>query len=208
MQFNPEILKMLRLDLDREAGHLVIRSATGRDDAAEYSFGIEEEYFLANSINFDVAMQTPNDLFEAANWSTGGQAMREMLQGQLEVASNAHVDAGDAREELKFLRREVAAVAAQYGLAIMASGTHPTASWRVSRPSPKPRYEEMIEDPRTIGPRNLLCGMHVHVQLPDPEKRFAVMRAMIPYIPLFVALSTSSPFWNSKPTGLKGYRLA
>jgi carboxylate-amine ligase len=66
----------------------------------------------------------------------------------------------------------------------------------------------MIEDLRTIGHRNLLCGMHVHVQLPDPEKRFAVMRAMIPYIPLFIALSTSSPFWNSKPTGLRGYRLA
>src|SRR3954462_3977730 len=208
MQFNPEILKMLRLDLDREAGHVIIRSATGREDAPEYSFGIEEEYFLANSTTFDVARETPNDLFEAANWSTGGQAMREMLQAQLEVVSNVHVDAADAREELKFLRREVAGVAAQYGLAIMASGTHPTASWRSSQPSPKPRYEEMIEDLRTIGHRNMLCGMHVHVQLPDSEKRFAVMRGMIPYIPLFIALSTSSPFWNSKDTGLKGYRLA
>src|SRR3954467_8015220 len=208
MRFDPQILKMLRLDLDREAGHLVIRSATGRDDAPEYSFGIEEEYFLASRTTFDVAMQTPNDLFEAANWSTGGQAMREMLQAQLEVASNVHVDANDAREELKFLRREVAAVAAQYGFAIMACGTHPTASWRYSQPSPKPRYEEMIEDLRTIGHRNMLCGMHVHVRLPEADKRFAVMRAMIPYIPLFIALSTSSPFWNSEPTGLRGYRLA
>jgi len=208
MKFDPDLLKMLRLDLSRDAGHVVIRSATGREDAPEYSFGIEEEYFLANRTNFDAAMQTPNGLFEAANWSTGGQAMREMLQAQLEVVSNVHVDAADAREELKFLRREVAAVAAQYSLAIMASGTHPTASWRSSQPSPKARYEEMIEDLRTIGHRNMLCGMHVHVQLPDPEKRFAVMRGMIPYIPLFIALSTSSPFWNSKDTGLKGYRLA
>src|SRR4051794_5403836 len=208
MKFDPDILKMLRLDLSRDAGHVVIRSASGREDAPEYSFGIEEEYFLANRTDFSAAMQTPNGLFEAANWSTGGQAMREMLQAQLEVVSNVHVDAADALEELKFLRREVAAVAAQYGLVIMASGTHPTASWRLSQPSPKPRYEEMIEDLRTIGHRNMLCGMHVHVQLPDPEKRFAVMRAMIPWIPLFIALSTSSPFWNSKETGLKGYRLA
>lgn len=208
MQFDPEILKTLRLDLSRVDGHLIIRSAIGRDDDADYSFGIEEEYFLANRTTFEVAMQTPNELFEAANWSTGGQAMREMLQAQLEVASNVHVDHNDAREELKFLRREVGAVAAQYGLAIMASGTHPTASWRLSQPSPKPRYEEMIEDLRTIGHRNMLCGMHVHVQLRNAEKRFAVMRAMIPYIPLFIALSTSSPFWNSNETGLKGYRLA
>jgi carboxylate-amine ligase len=102
----------------------------------------------------------------------------------------------------------VAKVAGEYGFAIMACGTHPTAVWRLSQPSPKPRYEEMIEDLRSIGHRNMMCGMHVHVQLPDPGKRFAVMRAMIPHLPLFIALSASSPFWNSHKTGLKGYRLA
>lgn len=203
-----DILKMLRLDFSDERQHLVIRSAGGRAREAEYSFGIEEEYFLADRRTLEVAHQTPNELFEAANWSTGGQAMREMLQAQLEVATNVHVDVGDAREELRFLRREVANVAAQYGFAIMACGTHPTAVWRMSQPSPKPRYEEMIEDLRSIGHRNMMCGMHVHVQLPDPEKRFAVMRAMIPHLPLFIALSASSPFWNSARTGLKGYRLA
>jgi carboxylate-amine ligase len=208
MQFDPEITKLLRLDLSGEKRHLVIRSAAGHDGNAEYSFGIEEEYFLADAATFDVAMQTPNGLFEAANWTTGGLASREMLQAQLEVATNIHLDVRDAAEELKFLRREVAAVAAQYGLAIMACGTHPTAMWRQSRPSPKPRYKTMIEDLQTIGHRNMLCGMHVHVQLPRAERRFAIMQTMIPYIPLFIALSTSSPFWNSRESGLKGYRLA
>src|SRR4051812_639547 len=208
MRFDPEIMKLLRLDLAGDKRHLVIRSAVGREHACEYSFGIEEEYFLADATTLEVATQTPNELFEAANWSTGGQAMREMLQAQLEIATNVHLDAVDAREELKFLRREVAAVAAQYRLAIMACGTHPTAVWRQSQPSPKPRYTAMIEDLRTIGHRNMLCGMHVHVQLPKAERRFAVMQAMIPYVPLFIALSTSSPFWNSRESGLKGYRLA
>jgi carboxylate-amine ligase len=208
MAFDSNLLKRLRLGLSDDKQHLVIRSATGREQVSEYSFGIEEEYFLANAKTLDVALETPNELFEAANWSTGGQAMREMLQSQIEVVSNVHVDVGDAREELSFLRREVAKVARQYGFAVMACGTHPTAIWRMSQPSPKPRYEEMIEDLRSIGHRNMMCGMHVHVQLPDPEKRFAVMRAMIPYLPLFIALSASSPFWNSHKTGLKGYRLA
>jgi glutamate---cysteine ligase / carboxylate-amine ligase len=208
MRFDAEIMKRLRLNLSEDNRRLVIRSASERDANAEYSFGIEEEYFLADASTLDVAIQTPNELFEAANWSTGGQAMREMLQSQLEVATNIHFDARDATEELKFLRREVAGVAAQYGLAIMACGTHPTAVWRQSQPSPKPRYHAMIEDLRTIGHRNMLCGMHVHVQLPKAERRFAVMQAMIPYIPLFIALSTSSPFWNSRDSGLKGYRLA
>jgi carboxylate-amine ligase len=208
MQFDPEIMKLLQLGLSGDKRHVVIRSAARQEHASEYSFGIEEEYFLADAATFQAAVETPNELFEAANWSTGGQAMREMLQAQLEVATNIHLDTRDAREELKFLRREVAKVAAQYGLVIMACGTHPTAAWRQSRPSPKPRYEAMIEDLKTIGHRNMLCGMHVHVQLPRTEKRFAVMQAIIPYIPLFIALSTSSPFWNSKDTGLKGYRLA
>jgi carboxylate-amine ligase len=208
MSFDSNLLKRLRLGLSDDKQHLVIRSAASREEAAEYSFGVEEEYFLADRRTLNVAIETPNELFEAANWSTGGQAMREMLQAQLEVASNVHIDVRDAREELCFLRREVARVAQEYGFVIMACGTHPTAVWRMSQPSPKPRYEEMIEDLRSIGHRNMMCGMHVHVQLPDPEKRFAVMRAMIPYLPLFIALSTSSPFWNSHNTGLKGYRLA
>ena len=208
MTIDSNILKLLRLGLSDDKQHLVIRSAGGRSETTDYSFGIEEEYFLADRHTLEVAIETPNELFEAANWSTGGQAMREMLQSQLEVATNVHVDIADAREELRFLRREVANVAAQYGFVIMACGTHPTAHWRMSQPSPKPRYEEMIEDLRSIGHRNMMCGMHVHVQLPDPEKRFAVMRAMLPYLPLFIALSTSSPFWHSAKTGLKGYRLA
>src|SRR4051794_16448346 len=208
MRFDPNILKMLNMALSGDRRHLVIRSAADRESPSEYSFGIEEEYFLADATTLDVAIQTPNELFEAANWSTGGQAMREMLQAQLEVATNIHLDVRDAREELKFLRREISKVAAQYGLVIMACSTHPTAVWRQSLPSPKPRYKAMIDDLRTIGHRNMLCGMHVHVQLPKADKRFSVMQAMIPYIPLFIALSTSSPFWNSRESGLKGYRLA
>jgi carboxylate-amine ligase len=59
-----------------------------------------------------------------------------------------------------------------------------------------------------IGQRDLLCGLHVHVELPDPDERIDVMYRMLPYVPLFLALSTSSPFWQSRRTGLKGYRLA
>jgi carboxylate-amine ligase len=209
MAFSDAIIEGLKLSLSSDSRRVVIRSGRrSRAEGAEYSFGIEEEYFLADAATLDVAHTTPNQFFEAVNWSTGGQAMREMLQAQLEVVTNIHVDIRDATQELRFLRQEAAKVAAQYGLAIMACGTHPTALWRDSKLSPKPRYQEMIDDLRFVGQRNMLCGMHVHVQLPDQTRRFQVMRAMIPYMPLFIALATSSPFWNSRATGLKGYRLA
>jgi carboxylate-amine ligase len=70
------------------------------------------------------------------------------------------------------------------------------------------RYDVVMHDLQMIGQRNLLCGLHVHVELPDPDERVELMARMLPYLPLFIALATSSPFWNSRPTGLKGYRLA
>ncbi len=65
-----------------------------------------------------------------------------------------------------------------------------------------------MEDLQMIGQRNMLCGLHVHVELPDPDDRVDIMMRMLPYLPLFIALATSSPFWRARPTGLKGYRLA
>src|SRR5256885_4688453 len=58
------------------------------------------------------------------------------------------------------------------------------------------------------GQADCVGGMQVHVELPDPDGRVDVMCGMPPYLPLFLALSTSSPFWQSRRTGLKGYRLA
>src|SRR6195952_6049054 len=138
MGFDRAALRGLELSLSGDSRHVVIRSSTPLDEAsAEYSFGIEEEYFLADAATLEARQKTPDDFFEAVNWSTGGQAMREMLQAQLEVATNVHVDVRDACHELKFLRQEASRVADQFGLAIMASGTHPTAAWRESQFNPK-----------------------------------------------------------------------
>src|SRR3978361_1325840 len=90
MRFDPKVLKLLNLGLSGDKRHLVIRSAADRESPTEYSFGIEEEYFLADATTLAVAIETPDDLFEAANWSTGGQAMREMLQAQLEGGTHVH----------------------------------------------------------------------------------------------------------------------
>jgi carboxylate-amine ligase len=152
-------------------------------------------------------MTTPETLFERRHPRTGASLNREMLQTQIEVASHPHTTSQNARDELIELRQMAAAAAAEHGLAILASGTHPSADWRQSVHSPKDRYHELMEGLQMIGHRNMLCGMHVHVEVPDPDTRIEVMIRMIPYVPLLLALSTSSPFWRSRCTGLKGYRL-
>ena len=199
----------LKIGLSADSSHLIIRSqAPYADLVGDFSFGIEEEYFLADTRTFDVIRSSPDTLFHAANWQTGSQVTREFLQGQIEVATNIHTSFAAAGEELKFLRGEVARAAQQFGMVILACGTHPTAKWSEAVSSPKPRYRDMMDDLQMVGRRDLLCGMHVHVRIPDPDSRVDVMCRMIPYLPLFLALSTSSPFWDSRRTGLKGYRLA
>ncbi|HTZ00846.1 MAG TPA: carboxylate-amine ligase [Xanthobacteraceae bacterium] len=181
------------------------RFFTADDD---FQFGIEEEYFLADAETGEVPAETPDSLFETAAFGAPGHIGREFLQAQIEVATEPHDQLDDARIELRQLRLNAAAAAAEHGLSILACGTHPMASWRDSVQSPKDRYDKVMDDLQMIGQRNMLCGMHVHVEFPDPARRIDVMMRIMPYLPLFIALAASSPFWQRRATGLKGYRLA
>jgi glutamate---cysteine ligase / carboxylate-amine ligase len=174
----------------------------------DYKFGIEEEFFLVDAETKSVAREMPAGFLEKVKSVTGGQVMGEMLQSQIEVATSPHSNIADARTELRFLRQTVSNIAAGHGLAILAVGTHPTAQWRNATQTQAERYDVVMEDLQMIGQRNMLCGLHVHVELPDPDDRVDIMMRMLPYLPLFIALATSSPFWRARPTGLKGYRLA
>jgi carboxylate-amine ligase len=180
-------------------------SPLGASSCPDFKLGIEEEYFLADAESLEVAPQTPDALFDTCH---GEQIDREFLQSQLEVSTRPHVSVADAHAELRELRESAALAARQHGLTIMASGTHPTARWVDSILTPKRRYRVVMESLQMIGRRNMLCGMHVHVEVPDPLRRVDIMTRMLPYLPLFLALSTSSPFWQSQYTGLRGYRLA
>jgi glutamate---cysteine ligase / carboxylate-amine ligase len=173
-----------------------------------FKIGIEEEYFLVDGETRSVTRAMPEAFLAAAKAATSGQVMGEFLQSQLEVRTLPHTNIKTAREELRHLRQTVAKVAAEHGLAILAAGTHPTADWGRSQQSEGERYDAVMDDLQMIGQRNMLCGLHVHVEPPNPDDRVDLMTRMLPYLPLFIALGTSSPFWRSRPTGLKGYRLA
>jgi len=179
-----------------------------RRTAAEetFRFGIEEEYFLADARTLRPARRTPDGLFKQL---AGSDIClhRELLQSQIEVATRPHDAFWAAREELKLLRNATSDECAKYGLKILACGTSPLAEWRRSVHSPKRRYAKLMDDLQMLARRNMLCGMHVHVELPDPSRRVEIMTRLLPYIPVLLALSTSSPFWERSPTGLMGYRL-
>ena len=176
--------------------------------SGDYRFGIEEEYFVNDAVKRDVARSRIAEFFADCREHIAEAVNREMLEPQVEVATPPGLDFGAAREHLRSLRASLGEVARRQGLSIMASGTHPIAVWARVRPTNQPRYGKVMHDLQMLGSRTVLCGMHVHVEVPDPNQRVDLMNRMQPYLPLLLALSTSSPFWQTHRTGLLGYRLA
>lgn len=174
----------------------------------DFKFGIEEEYFVNDASKRDIAKGKIKEFFEACREDLSDDIQPEMLEPQIEIATRPSLDFAEARSQLAGLRSSVGAIAREHNLAIMASGTHPLAVWSRVRPNAQPRYGKVMHDLQMVGNRTVLCGMHVHVEVPDLEARVDLMNRMQPYLPLLLALSTSSPFWQSQRTGLLGYRLA
>jgi glutamate---cysteine ligase / carboxylate-amine ligase len=174
----------------------------------DFQFGIEEEYFLACADRRDTTKRPPRRFLEAARKAFPDAVQSEMLQSQIEVATRPLVDFDEARIELSVLRSSLGGMARQHGLSLFAAGTHPLALWSRQRQTDALRYEKVMHDLQMLGFRNMVCGLHVHVEVPDPDSRIDLMIRVLPYVPLLLALSTSSPFWQARRTGLMGYRLA
>ena len=173
--------------------------------AHPYTFGLEEEYFLIRR-NGRRLRHMPRRFFSECRDALGGRFGSEMLQTQVEVQTAVHDDPHAAEQDLRTLRRTVGDIASRHGLGILAAGTHPSAQWRGQRSTDKPHYDQVMGELQMLGQRNLLCGLHVHVQPMDPGRRVELMARMQPFLPLLLALSTSSPFWMGHATGLMGYR--
>ncbi|MGL4240560.1 MAG: carboxylate-amine ligase [Beijerinckiaceae bacterium] len=175
---------------------------------ANYAFGIEEEFFVSSGETRKPLPRLPKGFHADLAAAIPDSLRHEMLQSQIETATPPMFEMGAALDVLTQYRRRLAAAGAEHGLRVMASGTHPLARWDMQRPSPKRRYHALMDELQMLGSRNIVCGLHVHVSIPDPALRVDLMRRVIPFLPLLLALSTSSPYWQGRRTGLMGYRLA
>lgn len=173
-----------------------------------YTLGIEEEFFVSHARNLAPATHVSKDLARAFLKLKYGSVTTEMLQAQIEVNTGVCTTLDQAREQLLSLRQMLHKTAAAHHCVISASGTHPMAMWHQQMLTQEARYRRIRDDLQIVGRRNVLCGLHVHVAVPEPERRIALMLRSMPYLPLLFALSLSSPFWQGHPTGLMGYRLS
>ena len=174
-----------------------------------FTIGIEEEYLLVDMETRDLVSDPPPDLMAKCEAALPeGQVSPEFLQSQIEVGTPVCKSVPDARRELRHLRKTIAEVAGEYGLAPMAASTHPFARWSAQQHTDKARYREIAKDLQVVVRRMIICGMHVHVGLDDDELRIDILNQTTYFLPHLLALSTSSPFWQGEQTGLRSYRLS
>lgn len=173
-----------------------------------YPIGIEEEYFLAEAETKNAVSRMPKALIRRARGALGEQVTPELLQSQIEIATPICHSLEEARGHLRRYRRALRDATAEFELEVFAAGTHPMAEWNEQQPTDKPRYAKLTNDLQFLARRNMMCGLHVHVEIRDPHVRIDVMNRILPFLPVLLGLSTSSPFWRKHATGLMGYRLA
>ncbi|MFM9843298.1 MAG: carboxylate-amine ligase [Dongiaceae bacterium] len=173
-----------------------------------FTMGIEEEYLLVDRGTRDLVQDAPPGLFEECQKALKTQVSPEFLRSQIEVGTGVCHSIQEARADLARLRGTVAEIAGKYGLAPIAASTHPFAAWHEQRHTDKERYNMLARDLQGAARRLLICGMHVHIGIEDPEMRIDFMSQIGYFLPHLRALSTSSPFWNGEDTGLKSYRVS
>lgn len=168
------------------------------------TIGIEEEFQIVDS---DGELRAHIDtLLAAARPLLGEDVKAEMLQSVVEVGTRICQNVGEARAEVVRLRGALAGLLAPDGLRIVSAGTHPFSRWQDQRITEIERYKLLEAEMQDVVRELLIFGMHVHVGIPDPEARVEVMNEARYFLPHLLALSTSSPFWLRRKTGLKSYR--
>jgi glutamate---cysteine ligase / carboxylate-amine ligase len=168
--------------------------------------GLEEEYLLVDPLTRDLVVSPPESFMSRCQERLQEHVTHEFLQAQVEVGTPVCRSIAELRREIVQLRGTVAEVAAEHGMAMIAASTHPFASWRTQRSVEKERYVILARDMQALAERLLICGMHVHAAIEDQELRVDLMNQAAYFLPHLLALSTSSPFWQGRATGLKAYR--
>jgi carboxylate-amine ligase len=168
------------------------------------TIGIEEEYQIIDPATRELRSYITEILKEDS--LVLGEVKPELHQSMVEVGTKVCRNPAEVRAELVRLRRLVMDLAAKKGLKVAAAGTHPFSAWQDQEITPLERYIGVREDLQDLAQRLLIFGTHVHVGIEDRDFLIDAMNVSRYFLPHVLCLSTSSPFWIGRRTGLKSYR--
>ena len=176
------------------------------------TIGIEEEYQIIDPETRELKsfitqfMESKEGAIEVKKGELKAGVKPELHASMVELGTPVCHNVAELKMALFAQRAAIFELAAQRGLQIAAASTHPFSHWLGQEISPFERYTKTVEDHQVIAQRMLIFGMHVHIGVEDRDFAIDCMNTVRYTLPHILALTTSSPFWSGRHTGLKSYR--
>ena len=176
--------------------------------SAGSSLGVEVELQLVDRESRDLKSGASEILrqLEKDRGEPHPKAKNELIESNIELITGICSTVAEARADLEATLGEVMPVAAGLGMALLCAGTHPFADWSVQDITPNERYNRLVDEVQWPARRLAIFGIHTHVGVRSAEKAIAIANALTTYIPHFLALSASSPWFEGRDTGLASSR--
>jgi carboxylate-amine ligase len=173
--------------------------------APSLTLGVEEEYQIIDPKTGELRSYI-TQILEEGKLTLKEQIKAELHQSMVEVGTEICQTPAHVRTELVKLRRSISELASRHGLVIAAAGTHPFSNWEQQEITPFERYLGVQNDMQDLARQLLIFGTHVHIGIEDRDFLIDAMNVSRYFAPHILCLSTSSPFWTGRQTGLKSYR--
>jgi glutamate---cysteine ligase / carboxylate-amine ligase len=173
----------------------------------QFTLGVEEEFQIVHAETRELRSYVSQLLEEGKKHAILRERVRpEMHQSVVETGTGICRDIKQARAEITELRETLVSLAKKDNLRIVAAGTHPFSDWKKQDITDGERYKVIVEDLQDVARANLIFGLHVHVGIKDRDVAMALANQVRYFLPHILALSTSSPFWLGRDSGLKSIR--
>jgi glutamate---cysteine ligase / carboxylate-amine ligase len=173
---------------------------------APWTVGIEEEVMLLDPVSWEPASRS-EEVLEALDPAIAAHTAAETHGSAVELATAPHATVAEAAAQLARLRRGLAERLCSMGLAAAVAGTHPLATWEDTEVSPGARYQFLYASMRELARREPTFALHVHVAVPDELAAVRAYNGVREQLPLLLALSANSPYWQGRDSGLASARI-
>ena len=168
--------------------------------------GVEEEVMILDAETLELSPSVDVLVRALEGRTLPGIVKTELFASVVELATGVCESVEEAVESVRVLRQEAAAAAAEHGLVLATAGSHPTSRAVDQTIAPDERYRGFVEYAGTTARRQGVNGLHVHVGMPDRDACFRSLENVLPWLPLVLALSANSPYFDGDETGMLSTR--
>lgn len=174
----------------------------------DYSMGVELEVQLVNTRNYNLAVEAEDLLKRMQDVQHSGDLKPEITKSMVELNSSVHHRYHDLLAELTELRDKMAEQARQLNVGISGGGTHPFQKWSERRIFPTERFINLSEYYGYLAKQFTVFGQHIHIGCSRRQDALYLCHGFARYLPHFIAMSASSPFYQGTDTAFDSSRLS